>query len=118
MPRFLDRTGRDEWRRIVPELEALGLLARCDRAALAAYCASYARWAKAERALRRGGNDAEIIKSPNGAFIQSAWVGIANRALHMMHRYLTEFGLSPSARARLATPQPGTPNDPAEKYFA
>lgn len=62
-PDFLDDQALREWERIAPELHQLGLLTRLDRAALAAYCQSYAHWIKAETALRAAwqtGEDGEI----------------------------------------------------------
>jgi P27 family predicted phage terminase small subunit len=115
-PRFLDQTARAEWRRIVPELEALGLLSRLDRAALAAYCVCYGRWARAERELRKVAAVMTTLRT--GHQQPSPWIAISNGALKLMIKYLSEFGLSPASRARLATPQPGAPRDPAEKYFA
>jgi P27 family predicted phage terminase small subunit len=41
-----------EWSRIGEELRRLHLLTVADTKPLAAYCASYARWAAAERALK------------------------------------------------------------------
>ncbi len=43
-PRWMGRDAKAEWRRIVPELEAVGLLTRVDHALLEAYCATYGKW--------------------------------------------------------------------------
>jgi phage terminase small subunit len=55
-PPDLSKVARKEWRRIVPILEELQIVARLDRAALSAYCESWARWREAEnRKARRDG---------------------------------------------------------------
>src|SRR3954470_22329956 len=53
-PSFLSKEAKKEWRRLSGELYILGLLTRLDRAALAGYCAAYARWAEAEAHLTGG----------------------------------------------------------------
>jgi P27 family predicted phage terminase small subunit len=51
-PDFLNEEAIAEWSRIGEELRRLHLLTVADTKPLAAYCASYARWAAAERALK------------------------------------------------------------------
>lgn len=46
-PSWLDREAAAEWRRVVPGLESIGVLATVDRAVVANYCAA---WSKAVRA--------------------------------------------------------------------
>src|SRR5260370_21696242 len=103
-PAHLSDEAKAEWKRISRELYALGLLARIDRAALAAYCQSWARWVKAEDLLKQSG---EVLKSQGtGAFYQNPYLCVANRAMEQMHRFLTEFGMTPSSRCRIhVTPQ-------------
>jgi len=98
-PSHLSPNAGDEWRRITPELEKLGLLSEIDMAALAAYCQCYGRWKDAEEQLAKS---SLLIKTTNGNIIQNPLVGIANRSLLIMHKFLTEFGLSPSSRTRVA----------------
>jgi P27 family predicted phage terminase small subunit len=115
-PAHLPAEAKAEWARIVPGLERMGLLSSVDRAALAAYCACWARWVKAETELQRLG--ADLVRTPNGAIIQSPWISIANRSLELMHKYLSEFGLSPVSRQRLSVKDAPDGGDKAEKYFA
>ena len=46
------------------------------------------------------------MKTSKGNFIQNPLIGIANRALDLMHKYLTEFGLTPSSRTRIVAEPP------------
>lgn len=104
-PEHLDDVARAEWDRAGAELLKLGLVAAVDRAALAAYCASYARWVYAETRIKQLG-DAGLIQAVESGYQQiGVWLQISNRALDQMHRYMAEFGMSPSARTRV-TPSP------------
>lgn len=97
-PDFLDKAARAEWEEIVPQLIELGVLARVDRAALAAYCQAWSRWREAERLLAGEGL---TYMSPTGVVKKNPAVGIAADAQKLMRQFLIEFGLTPAARARL-----------------
>jgi phage terminase small subunit len=43
-----------------------------------------------------------IIKLPSGYVQQNPWLTIANKQMELMHKYLTEFGLSPVSRSRVS----------------
>ena len=102
-PSHLSKEAQKEWRRIVPELAAVGLITRMDRAALAMFCEAWGRWLEAEVALRKFG---VMVKSPSGFPMQSPYLAVANKAMEQMRALLAEFGMSPSARTRVHA-QPG-----------
>ena len=116
-PSWLVGEARREWERVVPELEKLGLLTVVDGAALAAYCQAYATMVQAEKELRahlrqhkkltvtyvnKAGADNEV---PHPA------IKIARDAATTMKAFMTEFGLTPASRVRLATPRQEEPNE-------
>ena len=107
-PEHLDEVAKAEWQRISGELINCGLLTSVDRAALAAYCAAYGRWVDAETNIQKYGT---VIKAKNGNAIQNPYVGIANRALDTMRKFLIEFGMTPSSRSRISTAQIPTADD-------
>lgn len=129
-PTHLCPSAKKEWKRISVELERLGLIAKIDRAALGVYCQAYARWETAEKKMRKLGDDALIYKMPSGYEQTSAWLQISNRSVEIMHKFLAEFGMTPSARSRVSvtvqqdlfnepsstTTQPNPPK-PADKFF-
>ena len=105
-------TPKVGWGRVCSALYAAGLMTELDRAALAAYCAAYGRWAQAERAINRmaakdGLNAALMIKTVSGNAIQNPLVGIANKAKADMVRYAAEFGMThrrvPASQRHLMT---------------
>ena len=52
MPADLDGEAAAEWERIVPEIEAMGILATLDRGALVRYCRGWADWCELDETLR------------------------------------------------------------------
>jgi P27 family predicted phage terminase small subunit len=100
-PAELGPVARQEWDRLAADLGKLKLLTSLDRAALAAYCGSYALWAEATEAIQKYGT---MIKSPNGFPVQSPYVAVANRQAEIMIRIASEFGFTPASRSRIATP--------------
>lgn len=102
-PSWLHREAKREWRRIVPELEELGLLTRIDRAALSAYCQAYSTWWEMERDIAEHGvtqlNMRSMLES------ERPQVKIRDRALGQMKSFLVEFGLTPASRTRVSVPE-------------
>ena len=98
-PSHLCPPAKAEWKRLAAQLTMLRILTDLDRAALAGYCQAYGRWVEAEKKLRE---TPMLIKLPSGYVQQNPWLTIANKQLEFMHKYLTEFGLSPVARSRVS----------------
>lgn len=106
-PRWLNVEAKREWRRVVPELERLGLLTRVDRAELAAYCQSWARWKEAEEFIEKHG-PAIPIRDADGRvkyLQQIPQVSISQKERQAMRAFASEFGLSPSSRSRIQVPE-------------
>ena len=97
-PDHLGDEARAEWDRIVPVMEACGVLTQADIGAVAAYCSAYGRWVKAENELDKTGL---IIRSPKGYPIQSPYLSIVNKAIEQMNKLGTGLGLDPASRVRL-----------------
>ena len=122
-PVFLSDEAKVEWGRVIGTLYRAGLMTEIDRAALAAYCQSYGRWAQAERALARMAekdpmNGGLIIRTKSDNAIQNPLVGIANKAKADVVKFAAEFGMTPSARSRVsANPDDEKQEDRAAKYF-
>jgi P27 family predicted phage terminase small subunit len=108
-PPQLGDAAKAEWKRIAPQLYKLGLLTLIDRAALTGYCAAYGTFIEAEAALRQAGLDEAI---------ERVLRKISCSSLAMMHRYATEFGMTPASRTRVrAAALPTTGELPADEAF-
>jgi P27 family predicted phage terminase small subunit len=112
-PSHLSQYAKAEWRRIVPELEGMGIFTKIDRAALSAYCQAYGRWVDCELKIKeiqaeaaKNGKDsinAYLLKTQSGNIIINPLMSVSNRALEQMRQFLTEFGLTPVSRTRINT---------------
>ena len=132
VPAHLSDEAKVEWGRIASQLNDIGLLTQVDRAALAAYCQAWADWVEAEEQLRRYGKvvkspvktvtrrsgGAEVTETSGGFPMQSPFLPIRNRALEIMHKFLTEYGMTPAARSRITVTHGTNTEDPAQAYFA
>jgi len=124
VPMELCDEAKLEWGRVSIEAHSLGLLSNIDRAAFAIYCSAYGRWIRAERLLRKQAlGDVEtgglLSRSAKGNVVANPLIGIANKAAFDVIRYATEFGFTPSSRARVNGSEANQKNDdPAEQYFS
>jgi len=110
-PSHLSTAAKKEWRRVVKDFHESGILARIDRAALEAYCETYAIWVKAVENINKTGL---VARTTNGNFIQNPYLGIANRAASEMRKWLSELGATPASRSKV---QSLKKDDKKEDFF-
>ena len=115
IPTWLSNEARAEWRRVVPELDKLGLLARVDRAALATYCETWSTFVAAERLIHEHG--IVILKKVQEALtdegvviiyqqpVKNPALMVARDCAAQIRGFCAEFGLTPSARTRIEVPE-------------
>ena len=109
-PDWLLPEAKEEWKKLSPTLEALGILTTIDKAAFAGYCQSFAKWKAAEQFLKKHGTTYKIPKRDRDGNIISVYmasspeVAIARASLEQVRRFAAEFGLTPPSRERIITP--------------
>jgi P27 family predicted phage terminase small subunit len=123
-----DKAAYQEWKRVAPELERLGLLTSVDGAALEGYCKAYSRWLEAEQFMDKEIEDKKGEKKAIGTYyrIQSKTgssyyqqlpqVAIAQKYLQIAKAFMAEFGLTPSSRGRMQLPSEQNEDD-MERYL-
>ncbi len=101
-PRHLDEYGRKEWDRICKLLKSMGVLSATDAPAIEQYCESYSEWRRAKEKVEKIGL-AIVSKDKKGNIVvrRNPFLSVKQQAAHLCHRYLSEFGLTPSARSSL-----------------
>lgn len=99
----LGAVAKAEWKRLAGELLRMGLLANVDRAAFEGYCDAYGMWRTAQSVVAKKGR---TYKTATGFIRPRPEVKMAADAQKQLKVYMTEFGLTPAARARMASPAP------------
>lgn len=114
-PIWLSPFAQEEWNRVYLQLERLGLLTEIDGTSFEAYCVAYAQWKESNLILREKGL---TFVTPNGYEQQRPEVSIANNAVKIMRAFISDFGMSPAARARMSvSPEGGAADDEEEEFF-
>lgn len=122
-PTWLSTEARAEWRRVVPQLDRLGVLATIDRAVLTAYCSAWAKFVDAEAALnvspakkaRVGGDRLNgrtkqpdqglVISDRDGDLRKHPGWQIYREAAQLVCQISKELYLTPVARLRVTKPE-------------
>ena len=97
-PADLPPAALEVWRLVVPELVTVGLVDRVDVPALVVMCTAYARMVEAGELVAAHGL---VVESTRGTAIVNPAAKVERDASLLFLRYAEQFGLTPSARARL-----------------
>src|SRR5262245_59499054 len=112
-PGWLDGEAKKFCRKLVPELDRLGLLTVVDAGALAGYCQAWAEFRQATETLQAEGrtqrNGDRVFNHPAVSQQRSAWDAI--RAFSGL------FGLDPSSRARLSVPEGSREKEALDEFL-
>jgi len=100
-PAGLSAAARRLWDELAPRLERLGLLTEVDGPMLEALCEAWARYQMAKRRWRRVVRTVDPVAGIST--IRTAET-LLDRAEQSVRHFAAEFGLSPSARAKLDVP--------------
>lgn len=93
------------WKYCIRHLDSLGLTQKIDRNMLARYCEIWSQWREMSEYLKRHGWTYPKLDGEGKPIGVAAWpqVGIMMKLSDQMLRIEQQFGMSPSARARLAS---------------
>jgi P27 family predicted phage terminase small subunit len=98
-PEELSADGKRLWRRIVPELERLGILKQVSIGALIGTCTAYETAVQADREVRKHG---VLVPAARGGLKSNPAIKIAHDAWTRYRAFCAEFGLSPASESRVA----------------
>ena len=116
-PKWLDTDAKAAWRRLVPQLDRMGVLTRIDGNALTRYCTLFSRWKKAEQFLQERG-EVYLDKDESGrvkGVRPYPQARMAAQLSEQLLRFENHFGMTPSARTRLSVPAGEAPQDDQDK---
>jgi P27 family predicted phage terminase small subunit len=111
-PIFLDEYALEEWDRLGPGLFGVGIFYKVDLAAFSAYCVAYSTFRHAQEAMnkiasKKGAVNSLVSVTAKGNTVQNTLVGIRNVAARDMVKFASEFGMTPSARAKISADTAG-----------
>lgn len=109
MPRGLSDKARTHWRAISGELKAAGILTNVDVHALRLLCEAFADYVDANERLK---NTGPVIKGPAGLPMVSPLFSVVEKSHKRVLGLLTEFGMTPSSRTRVAAVEKAPEADP------
>ena len=112
-PKWLDDEAKIVWGQVIEHLQTMGVLAKSDGIALARYCRLFVRWKRCAAFIQQYG-ESYPMKDKLGnvvSFAPHPQVNILNKLSGDLLRLEHEFGLTPSARARIEVdvPEPVEP---------
>jgi P27 family predicted phage terminase small subunit len=100
-PEGLTPEAKREWTRVTGELDRVGLLTVVDRAELAMYCQHWARWWEAQKLITVNGL---TYTTDKGEVKIRPEVKSYQEDARLIRNFCADYGLSPSARARMVVP--------------
>jgi P27 family predicted phage terminase small subunit len=99
-PSMLNELGQAAWNHYGRLLLDAGLLTAGDMMALEMLCAAYGRWLEAELDVLETGT--VLVSENTGGRYQNPSLHVANKAWEQIRKMLSEFGLTPAERTRVA----------------
>jgi len=107
-PSGLPASARKVWKTLGPHLESLGLLTAVDGPAFTMLCLHYGIAFDAIKEVSKG----ELqTKDENNALRKHPLLQVFRDNSNSLRQWATEFGLTPSSRARLSLPDPEDSDD-------
>lgn len=113
-PAFLGEVAKAEWRRIIPELRAMGTLNTADRAEMTRYCQAWSRWQECEKVIDEMGM---TFTTDKGYVVPRPEVANALKFQKAMSEAASKLGLNPQARSTVKADKPAAPKDTAADFL-
>jgi P27 family predicted phage terminase small subunit len=91
--------AKKEWQRVAKELYNQGLLKIVDTEALSGYCWAYENYVQCTKQVKRYG---PWLKNNRGEITENPAAKASINWLKLMKSFLTEYGMTPASRTRIA----------------
>lgn len=116
-PPHLSKLAKSAWKRIAPELKAMGVLTLADGAGLELLVDAYAQYRAADDVIQDKGLT-YMTESENGVMHRARpEVAMRSDAWRRVRAMLAEFGLTPSSRSRVSAAGAEEEKDPFEEFM-
>lgn len=115
-PSYLKPTEKAVWKDVLPLLRGMRVASQADQTAIALICAAFARWQRAYKLTHvKDFSPVYSTTQDNGSIVYKEHPAVMQeeRASKLLMESLREFGMTPSARARVhAIPEQNTDRGP------
>ena len=111
-PDFLDEYAQQQWRQLVPVLEAMGVLAEVDAHLVAMYCSQLSIYRQCEKELEA--DESLTVQTQAGGKRKHPCLSIMKDCIETTTKLAALFGVGPMSRVRLQQAIP--PNSQKPKY--
>lgn len=117
-PSHLDAKAKTAWKNLCKELDSMGVLTLADSYALEILVSIYARIRDLQKKIKGYGSTTYETTSTAGDLTVKAYPEVSQleKAESTFRSYLSEFGLTPSARTKVETLEKDDDQDPLKKY--
>ena len=114
-PDHLTAKAKKHWDTLTKQLEGADMLTRIDGAGLEMLCEAYTNWIEANASLRKEGL---IVNDPrNGIPRVNPYAQVVDKYFQQLRQMLVEFGMTPSARARVKKVTNAKPSGDGKSRF-
>ena len=114
-PAGMSRGAIKYYASVATMLSDVGVLTVLDVPMLVLYCEACARWAAANKQIKKHG---PVVVTKSGFPVQSPYVAISNKAFDQMKSIMLEFGMSPASRTRVEMAGKGPDDNPFDNLGA
>lgn len=114
-PTWLLKEAKKEWKKLAPTLIAMGVLTEVDIDAFAAMCQNYAYYLEVDRKITEEGKKSDGVyflqKAESGYLSPHPYLSLRTKYYETWRKSLSDFGLTPATRNRIAAAQAGGSDD-------
>lgn len=118
-PKSLTPGASKVWDFVCGLIDEMGILSRTDTISIQLLCEAYADYVEAQEAIKENGGPTYKTQTSRGKGVivrNIPAVRQRNDADYRIRSWMSEFGMTPAARARVPAGK-GSSLDPADKYF-
>ena len=102
-PSWLQDEAKRAWKKVVRQMGVMGVLTLADENLIARYCATWARWRRADAFVVEKGEGYEVTRDGKVVSVHKyPQTTVASQLLSELTKMEDRMGLSPAARASLA----------------
>ena len=114
---LINEDAKDEWKRLIKELDKIDIIGNLDRNNLAGYCNSYANYKKVTNELKDAPFCVEKMTRNGIVMVKNPLIGIQKEYAEEMRRFAALCGLTIDSRLKAATTKTNKKEESIKEKF-